>query len=284
LQKKYGAKAVAQITDLWPQNLIDFNIVKPSNPVVYFLRCVEKKIYKKCDVLIFAAEGAYDYIKEQNWENDIPRSKVRFINNGIDLNLFDYNKEHYSIEDEDLNNSNMYKVVYTGSVRHVNDLGRLLDVAKLIRVDRIKILIWGSGDELEKLKDRAVAEHINNLVFKGCVEKKYVPYITSKADLNIAHNNPSPVFRYGISFNKIFDYMAAGKPILCDFPCKYNPVLLNGAGVSVDSADAEDIARKIEEFSQMTSVDVKKYCEAARKAAEKYEFEVLTDSMLSALS
>ena len=79
-------------------------------------------------------------------------------------------------------------------------------------------LIWGDGDEREVLEQRVVDEHINNVVFKGRVEKKYIPYITSQADLNIAHNTPTELFRFGISFNKIFDYMAAGKPTLSTFP------------------------------------------------------------------
>ena len=75
---------------------------------------------------------------------------------------------------------------------------------------------YGDGDEREALQQRVAEENISNVVFKGRVEKKYVRYITSCADLNIAHNTPSSLFRFGISFNKLFDYLAAGNaaPIL----------------------------------------------------------------------
>ena len=71
------------------------------------------------------------------------------------------------------------------------------------------------------------------MTFKGRVEKKYVPSIVSRADLNFAHNSFTYLFNYGISFNKLFDYFAAGQPILCDFPCRYNPVVTYGAGTEV---------------------------------------------------
>jgi glycosyltransferase involved in cell wall biosynthesis len=284
LARKYGAKAVAQIMDLWPENLVAFNIVKASNPIVYLLRRLEKRIYTKCDALIFTAEGAYDYIKEHHWESAVSREKFYYINNGIDLKQFDYNREHFAISDEDLNNSEIFKVVYAGSIRHVNDLGRVLDVAKVVKNERIRFLIWGAGDELEYLKKRVEEEKINNVIFKGVVEKKYVPYITSMADLNFAHNNPSPVFRYGISFNKIFDYMAAGKPILCDFKCKYNPVVLLGAGVSVESADISEIAETIDKFCCMGDDEISMYSLKARKAAADFDFDVLTDKLLEALN
>ena len=92
-----------------------------------------------------------------------------------------------------------------------DNVGVLLDAAKKISNLRVKFLIWGAGDELEALQKRVADEHIENVVFKGRVEKKYVPYIVSRADVNIAHNTASPLFRFGISFNKLFEYLAAGK-------------------------------------------------------------------------
>ena len=75
-------------------------------------------------------EGAYDYIVEQGWENEIPRSKVYHINNGVDLEQFDYNTEHFRVDDPDLDDPNTFKVVYTGSIRKANGLGILVDAAK----------------------------------------------------------------------------------------------------------------------------------------------------------
>lgn len=149
---------------------------------------------------------------------------------------------------------------------------------------RVRFLIWGDGDELPILKQRLVDECITNVIFKGCVEKKYIPYITSKASLNYAHNSASPLFKYGLSFNKIFDYLAAGKPILCDFPANYNPVIMGEAGVSVESADPKDIARQIEAFVDMEPEKYNQYCNAARRTAEEYDFKRLTKKLMGAIN
>ena len=103
---------------------------------------------------MFTAEGAYDYIKGQHWENEVPRSKVYYINNGVDLELFDYNKENFRVEDTDLDDPGIFKVVYTGSIRQVNNLGLLLDAAKEVKDERVRFLIWGDGDEKAALEQR----------------------------------------------------------------------------------------------------------------------------------
>ena len=280
IAKKYKVRAVAEIVDLWPESFVAYGLVSKSNPLLMPMYLFEKKMYEFADDIIFSFEGGYDYIKERGWEKDIPRHKVHYINNGVDLEAFDYNKEHYQIGDEDLQNEEIFKVVYTGSIRRVNNVGKLLDVAKRIHNQRIKFLIWGKGDELASLERRVKAESIQNVVFKGYADKIYIPYITSCADLNILHSESSAVLRFGISLNKMFDYMAAGKPIFVDFFCKYNPVLQCDAGAVSSSLAIDDIAKGIEAFVDMDDEMYETYCQNARKGAEKYDFKYLTDNLL----
>lgn len=284
LARKFGCKGIAEIADLWPESIIAYDIAGPHNPVVILLRWLEKWIYKKADAIVFTMEAAYDYIKEQGWEKAVPKSKVFYINNGIDLESFVYNKDNYRIEDKDLENSDYFKVVYTGSIRKVNNLGLLLDAAKLVKPPEIKFLIWGDGDELQYLKQRVVDEDIKNVVFKGRVEKKYIPYIVSKANLNIAHNTPSPLFRFGISFNKLFDYLAAGKPVLSDFPCAHNPSVVYNAGVDVPEPSAEKIASAVESFTTMDSAKYEEYCKNASLTAQSYDFKELTKKLFNIIN
>ncbi len=204
---------------------------------------------------------------------------VFYINNGVAIAEFNRFREIYQIEDEDLDNEDIFKVVYVGSIRKVNNLGLLLDAAKMIKDPHIKILVWGGGDEMEMLKKRIRDEGIKNVAFKGFVEKKYIPYITTKSNLNLIHNNPSVFFKYGISFNKIFDYLAAGKPILSTFPSKYNPAVMSNAGIQVETPTAENVAKAIE--SMINSKE--HYAENAKKAARNYDFKVLTAQLFDIL-
>ena len=281
LARKYGCRGVAEIADLWPESIVAYDIAGPNNPAVIVLRWLEKWIYKNADAVVFTMENAYQYIEEQRWEKQIPKDKVFYVNNGVDLPTFEKNRDTYQIEDDDLKIADTFKVVYTGSIRKVNNLGLLLDAAKLITNDKIRFLVWGDGDELPLLRQRLTDEHIDNVVFKGRVEKKYVPYIVSCADLNIAHNTPSPLFKYGISFNKMYDYLAAGKPILSDFPCGHNPAVVYGASMEVNDPSAENIARAIESFASMDAAEYQRYSDNATLAAKQYDFAALTDKLLT---
>ncbi|MCR5723146.1 MAG: glycosyltransferase family 4 protein [Lachnospiraceae bacterium] len=277
LAKKYGAKAVAQITDLWPETLVAYGIAGMNNPAVLYLRRIEKWIYTHADSIIFSMEGAYDYIREQHWEKAVPEKKVYFINNGVDLEAFDYNKAHYKIDDDDLRNPNIIKIVYVGSIRRVNNLGALLDTAKEIADNKVRFLIWGDGEEREMLEERCRNEGIDNVIFKGRVDKKYVAYITCRADINLLHNDNSPILRFGISMNKLFDYLAAGKPIFCDFESSYNPAIMKNAGIEVNSSAPEVRAQCI---CKMLELDLQSLGLNAREAAENiYNFDVLTSKL-----
>lgn len=283
LARKYKCKGVAEIADLWPESIVAYGIAGPKNPAVIVLRWLEKWIYKKADSVVFTMEGAYDYILEQGWEKEIPRDKVFYVNNGVDLEAFQQNRERFPAEDADLNDPEVFKVVYTGSIRRVNNLGILLDTAKRIEDPRIRFLIWGDGDEKEALEKRIADENITNVVMKGRVEKKYIPAIVSKADLNIAHNEASALFRFGISFNKLFDYLAAGKPVLCDFPCPYNPGVMVGAARTVEQPAPEMIAREIEQIAQLPTQEYEALCQAAEQGAQIYSFANLTKKLIEVI-
>lgn len=281
--RKWGCKTVAEIADLWPESIVAYGIAGPHNPAILALRRLEKWIYKRADALVFTMEGAYDYITEQGWEKDIPRSKVHYINNGVDLEQFDYNKEHFQVEDTDLDDPDTFKVVYAGSVRLANHVGLIVDAAKKVKDPRIRFLIWGAGDEVEPLRRRVIDENITNVVIKGRADKTEIPYITSRADATIMHPASSRVLRFGVSYNKMFEALAAGRPIISPFSCKYNPATQRNAGVSCKDGDAADIAASVEKIASLPPEEYRALCVNARKGAEDYDFRVLTQKLLNVI-
>ena len=284
MAKYFNVKCICEVRDFWPESIVVYSTrFTKSNPLIKLLYMGEKWIYKKADSLIFTMEGAYDYIVEQNWEQEIPRSKVHYINNGVDLDAFRYNRDHFQIKDPDLQNPDFFKVVYTGSIRRVNNLGLLLDAAKEVTDPKVRFLIWGDGDERAMLEQRVRDEGISNVVFKGRVEKNYIPDIVSRADLNIAHNTPMRLFRYGISFNKLFEYLAAEKPVLCDFQCPYNPAIQCKAGICVENPTSKSIAASIEQMSRLSAEANERYCKAAKSTAEVYDFKNLTKKLVEVI-
>lgn len=279
--KRHKIPFVVDIRDLWPQSIVEYLHFSENNPIIRIMYNMERNMFVNADRLIFSFDGGYEYIQDRKLGKLISKEKVFYINNGVDLEEFQKNSRSYMVEDADLSNPDFFKVVYVGSIRKVNNLGLLLDAAKEISNDKIKFLIWGSGDELEELRMRIRNEKINNVTFKGQIEKKYIPYITQMADLNLIHNNPAEIFKYGISFNKMFDYMASGKPSLTTFPCKHNPAVYEGAGVDVIDTTPREIAKTIDYLSKS---DLTEYAKKAKEAAQKYDYKVLSMRLLEILS
>ena len=282
--KHFGVRCVCEVRDLWPESIVAYsNRFTREHPLIRLLYRGEKWIYQKADALIFTMEGGYDYITERGWETAVPRAKVHYINNGVDLEQFRYNQAHFRTEDADLEDPSVFKVVYTGSIRHVNQLGTLLDAAKQVTDPAVRFLIWGDGDQRALLEQRVRDERIGNVVFKGSVDKTAIPYIVSRADLNFAHNAPQEIFRFGISFNKLFEYMAAERPVLCDFPCRYNPAVRLGASDLVENPTPENIASAVIRMSRLPKVVYRSYCEAGKAAAQAYDMKALAKKLIHVL-
>lgn len=278
LAKRFGVKCVCEVRDLWPESLVAFGAASPHNPAVTVLHWLEKWIYTQADVVVFTMEGAYDYILEQGWDKQIPRSKVHYINNGVDLEAFQYNREHFQVDDPDLDDPNIIKIVYTGTIRLVNNLGALLDAAKRVTDPRIKFLIWGDGDQLPALRQRVRDEDIDNVVFKRRVEKKFVPSIVSRADYNYINGMDNDISRFGISPNKLFDYFAAGKPVLMYIRAKYNPAERFSCGLICESQ--EDLDALLRRLAEIPKVEYAALCQGAEAAAREYDFKNLTAKLV----
>lgn len=279
LARKYKCKGIAEIADLWPESIVAYGIAGPRNPVVLALRHLEKWIYKKADKVVFTMEGAYDYIIEQGWDKEIPRSKVYYINNGVDLEQFYYNQKQYHWEDSDLDNRERFKVVYAGSIRKANHVGNIVDAARLIANDGItdiQFLIYGDGDERAALEKDCPP----NVVFKGKIDKKCVPYLLSKSDVNLWNFVEVSLLRYGASPNKLFEYLASGRPIIATGHVAYNLVLQKSAGIEANSSAAQDISEAILTMYRMPREERIQMGNNAYEAAKEFDFRVLTEKLI----
>lgn len=281
LARHFGVKCICEVRDLWPETIVENSSrLTKTHPLVRLLYRGEKWIYQKADAMIFTMEGAYDYIREQGWDRAIPREKVFHINNGVDLPAFDANCVQFPFADADLQDETAFCVVYTGSIRRVNNLGLILETAKKLTDTRIRFLIWGDGDEREALEQRVRDEQIPNVVFKGRAEKKYIPSIVSQADLNLVHWEHLDLLRFGVSYNKLFEYLAAGRPIFCTVRPGYSIVEGNHCGHDTSGLTPEDFAAGIRGICEMSDQERKAMGDNARKTAQQYDFRVLTNKLI----
>lgn len=289
IAKKFGIPCICEVRDLWPESIFYFNKIKESSLLGRVLVKGEHWIYKKADALIFTKEGDTDYIKEKKWDveqgGDIDLQKAHYINNGVDIEAFNKNINENKLEDPDLE-SGKFNVVYVGAIRPVNNVGAILDVAKLLRdYTDISFLIYGDGNQKEMLENRVRDENISNVKIKGYVNKKYIPYILSKSSVNLLnYSNTQYNWTRGNSSNKLFEYMASGKPIISTVKMGYSLIKKYQCGVELESGSPEDLAQAILEIKNMPTEEYELLGENAKKGAENFDFKILTEKLIDVIN
>ncbi|MFI2857087.1 glycosyltransferase family 4 protein [Paenibacillus sp. JSM ZJ436] len=283
IAKRLGIPCICEVRDLWPESIVAYGALKRDSLIAKLLYQGEKWIYKRADSVIMTWEGGRNYIIDQKWDGQVDLRKVEHISNGVVISAFDKNSEEHKIIDSDLENKDHKNVVYAGSIRKVNNLGMLLDAAKIIQnQDKkdIRFLIYGSGDESKSLQKRCKEEGINNVIFKGRVDKKYVPSILKSSYINILHNSSTSLDKYGQSQNKFFEYLAAGKCIVQTYTTGYSICEKFECGVIAPVQTAETIAESIilacgdENKNRLMGQN-------ARHAAHQFDFSTLTEKLIN---
>lgn len=287
IAKKFKVPCICEVRDLWPESIVAYSGLKRTSLIAKVLYRGEKWIYEKADKLIFTMEGGSDYIIERGWSKQnggsIDLKKVYHINNGVDLAAFKRNQTIYKLEDRDLDNEQTFKVIYTGSIRLVNNIKTIVDAAQVVKnetVNQIIFLIYGDGSDKKNLEDFCEKNNIDNVVFKGYVSKNKIPYVLSKSNLNIIHFEDNQIKKYGASLNKMFEYFASGKPTVSDCEFGYDLIKKYHCGVVVDQADPKQLAKTIIRFSNMPGSEYQQYCENALKAAKDYDYQRLTEKLI----
>lgn len=286
IAKKLHVPCICEVRDLWPESIVVFMNKKKQSPVIRALYRLERSIYRKADALIFTMAGGKEYIQDKGWQDVIDLDKVHQINNGVDLRAFDENRERFQIEDEDLQEKDRFRMVYVGSIRKANQLSVLLEAAKLIQqkgYSKIQFLIWGEGNEREALAQRAQEEGIHNFILKGFVAKQYIPYIVSNSDANIVHWGNASLLKYGVSYNKLFDYLAAGRPIFSTVRPGYSIVQEKNCGIHAEDPSPEGIAEGVLQLYQMAEDAREQMGKNARDASYEYDFKALTGQLIEVI-
>lgn len=286
IAKKNHIKCISEVRDLWPESIVVYSKkFRPKGFIIKGLYYGEKWIYKKSDALIYTMAGGRQYIINKGWDTEqggpVKLEKVYHINNGVDLEKFDKNIKDYFYEDPELDDRGIIKIVYTGSIRRVNNLGIILNAAKSFLHKNVRFLIWGTGDELERLKERVIEEGITCVKFKGVVEKKYIPSILSRADINLVHWETSSILKYGVSYNKLFEYLAAGKPIFSTVAPGYSLIKKYKCGIEAKNDSEKEITRSLNHLIDLDQDKKIELGKNARRASEDFDFKALTKSLIN---
>lgn len=288
IAKTKKCKCISEVRDLWPEAFVYYKGLSSGSPLVKVLEHYEHKIYKKSDALIFTKPGDVDYLKEKRWMKskggDVEDYKCSYINNGVDLKNFKKQIGTHTFDGINAD-SGIFAVTYVGTIREVNNIDMLLDAAKrLKKYTNIEFRIFGDGEELERLKKRKEDEQITNVIFYGRVEKQLVPYILSKSSVNILNYSPTMYnWTRGNSSNKLFEYMACGRPVISTVKMGYSPIQKYNCGLEIAECDGEKLAGAIEKLYNSDANVLKKMGENAAAAAEDFDYPKLAEKLLNLL-
>lgn len=208
-----GKPFVFEVRDLWPELPKAMGVIR--NPLVLgAMSVLEWVSYRSANRLIGLSPGIVEGIVRRG----VSRDKIALVPNGCDLEIFNEQVDAWrpdGVRDNDL------MAVFAGTHGIANGLDALLDVARELKRRRrndIKLVLIGQGRLKPALQQRATLEGLDNVIFHDPVNKERLSGLMASADLGLQILANIPAFYYGTSPNKFFDYIAAGLPVLNNYP------------------------------------------------------------------
>jgi len=236
---------VFEVRDLWPELPRAMGM---KNPVLLGgMWILEGLAYRSSTACIGLAPGIVEGIARRS-PKDHP---IVLIPNGCDLELFHPNLRGPinipGIAPGD------FVAGFTGAHGRANGLDAILDAAAVLKnrgQAKIKILLVGDGSEKNRLQTRAKVEGLDNVIFHPSMPKRKLAVLTASLGCGLMTLDNIPAFYRGTSPNKFFDYIAAGIPVVNNYPGWLAEVIQgNECGLVVRSDDATALSDALQKLS-----------------------------------
>jgi glycosyltransferase involved in cell wall biosynthesis len=236
---------VFEVKDLWPLTAVEFGRLAPRNPVALALRRLEKFMALRASRIMTTLPGAREYYGRLG----VPSERIIWIPNGLELSryaeLVPYSGEL----------SSPCTLLYAGGLVSANALDTLLLAAQLEMANRsnVRFVFVGGGQDKPRLTKMAGELKLNNAEFRDAVPKSELHRVMAQADaLLLSMRNLPELYRYGMSFNKLCDYAAAGRPILFAGNPSHNLVEEFQCGIVIRPEDPRAFSAAVQRFLRMT--------------------------------
>lgn len=283
LARKYHAASICEVCDLWPLSLEVYGIIGRGDAIAKAMYVLERKNYEDADAIVFSMEGGARYIADHGWDvahgGKIDLSKVHHINNGVDLEAFDANLARRGVGAPEIA-SDGATVVYAGSMQKINNVEYLVDAAACLRDEPIQFIFYGDGEDAAFLRKKVSEEGLVNVSLPGAIDKRDIPAVLHGATLLLMYSLPEDeIAKYGMSQNKLFDYLASGRPVLSNLPSDFSVINRYDCGIERSFAQPEDFADQIK--AMLSDADsLKRWGKNARATAEVYSFASHTNHLI----
>jgi len=229
---------VFEVRDLWPAFAIAVGVLK-NKTLIRMSEWLERFLYRHADEMVVNSPGFIDHIRQRG------AKKITLVENGVDVSMFDINqsgaefRKTYHLE-------NKFIALYAGAHGISNNLGVILEAALITKENPdIAYVFVGDGKEKSNLMDEAAVKGLTNVLFLPSVPKMEMNAVLAAADACIAILKPIDMYKTTYP-NKVFDYMAAAKPVLLLIDGVIRKVVEEAkCGVFIEPADAQALAGQI---------------------------------------
>lgn len=265
LAKHFDSKLIFEVRDIWPLSLIQIGGVSPKHPFIKFLQYTEDYAYKHADIVISNLKYAYKHMITRGMKMD----KFHWVPNGFSEEEFD--------NPEPLNPSyvtnfpkDKFIVGYAGTLGLANNLYSFIDAAeKLKNNSGVHFVLVGNGSLKPNLIKYVNSKKLNNVTFLDGVSKSQIPSVYSLFDVCYLSMMKLPLYQYGTSNNKFFEYLAAGKPIIYAVDSDgFNIVNQYKCGIEVPSGESSLIASAILSLQSLDEGELQQIGVNSRSVAE----------------
>ncbi len=277
MARRNGARLVFEVRDIWPLTLVEIGGYSAGQPFIRFMQWVEDRAYRVSDRVISNLPGAVEHMVSRGMK----REKFAWISNG-----FSFDELHVSEPPDRMQTDQAFTIIYAGTLGKANALDVLIDGAALLKSHPdIGFIIVGKGREKEALLERATNLGLKNVTFRDEVPKDKVQHLLQSCEACYIGLTADPLFRFGVSPAKLFDYLASGRPIIYAIDSgDYRPVEQIGAGIQVEPGNPTALADAILTLRAMPREARIRMGENARRAArEQYDYAKLARKLQDVL-
>lgn len=274
IAKKTKATLIHEVHDMWPASPVELGGMSRSNPFIVAMQIAENAAYRRSDYVVSLPSLAEGYMKQHGLRD----GRFVCIRNGVVLEDWETPAPLPQTHLDTLRELKKEKflVGYFGGHALSNALDTLLDAAKLLEGTNIQVVLVGDGVEKKRLQKRAEDEGISTVTFLPSVPKLAVPSLVEFFDCSCLTGLSSPLYRFGICMNKLFDSMMAAKPIICSIDTPDSILTDENCGVMVKAGDPEALAQTIRDLAKLPPEQLEEMGQNGRKAAiERYNYTAL---------
>lgn len=265
LKKRFDSgKLIFEIRDIWPLTLMELGNYSKFHPAVIFIGWFEKFGYKNSDKIVSLLPNSANHLDQ------VVRGasrKFEYIPNGLDIESI--NPEPLPDEITSKIPKNKFIIGYTGTIGLANALEYLVEAAQMLK-ERKEIFFVVVGEGYLKKKLQEMSRDLDNILYFDKIKKNQVMTILQYFHVCFVGRNDSPLYKHGVSANKYFDYMLAGKPILDSNNYIKDPVELSGGGIIVKPDSSEAIVEGINLLYSMTDKERMEMGEKGKKYVEHF--------------